>query len=118
METIISIKPLLAVLVSSVGAIFILYYRENPYLRESCSIIAGILKLLIVLSMVQTVVYDNNIIEYSVFSLIPGVDISFRVDSFGLLFAIGASILWIATSFYSIGYMRSTKERSQTRYYT
>ena len=118
METIISIRPLLAVLVSSVGAIFILYYRENPNLRESCSIIAGILKLLIVLSMVPTVVYDNKIIEYSVFSLIPGVDISFRVDSFGLLFAIGASILWIATSFYSIGYMRSTKERSQTRYYT
>ena len=118
METIVSIKPLLAVLVSSIGAIFILSARKNPNLRESWSIIAGVLKLLIVLSMIPEVVYNNTIIEYSLFTLIPGVEISFRVDALGLLFAIGASLLWIATSFYSIGYMRTTNEHSQTRYYT
>ena len=117
METIVSIKPLLAVLVSSIGALFIIAAGKNPNLRESWSIIAGVLKLLIVLSMIPTVVYDHQIIEYSLFSLLPGIEIAFRVDAFGLLFAIGASILWIATSFYSIGYMRSTKEHSQTRYY-
>ena len=118
METIVSIKPLLAVLVSSIGALFIIAAGKNPNLRESWSIIAGVLKLLIVLSMIQTVVYDNQIIEYSLFNLLPGIEIGFRVDAFGLLFAMGASILWIATSFYSIGYMRSTNENSQTRYYT
>ena len=117
METIVSIKPLLAILVSSIGALFIIAAGKNPNLRESWSIIAGVLKLLIVLSMIPTVVYDHQIIEYSLFSLLPGIEIAFRVDAFGLLFAIGASILWIATSFYSIGYMRSTKEHSQTRYY-
>ena len=117
METIVSIKPLLAVLVSSIGALFIIAAGKNPNLRESWSIIAGVLKLLIVLSMIPTVVYDHQIIEYSLFSLLPGIEIAFRVDAFGLLFAMGASILWIATSFYSIGYMRSTKEHSQTRYY-
>ena len=118
METIVSIKPLLAILVSSIGALFIIAAGKNPNLRESWSIIAGVLKLLIVLSMIPTVVYDHQIIEYSLFSLLPGIEIAFRVDAFGLLFAIGASILWIATSFYSIGYMRSTNENSQTRYYT
>ena len=118
METIVSIKPLLAVLVSSIGALFIIASGKNPNLRESWSIIAGVLKLLIVLSMIPTVVYDYQIIEYSLFSLLPGIEIAFRVDAFGLLFAMGASILWIATSFYSIGYMRSTNENSQTRYYT
>jgi multicomponent Na+:H+ antiporter subunit D len=39
------------------------------------------------------------------------------VDAFGLLFALGASVLWIATSFYSIGYMRSLGEHAQTRYF-
>ena len=39
------------------------------------------------------------------------------MDAFGLLFASGASLLWIATSFYSIGYMRSLKEHAQTRYF-
>ena len=118
METIVSIKPLLAVLVSSIGALFIIAAGKNPNLRESWSIIAGVLKLLIVLSMIPTVVYDHQIIEYSLFNLLPGIEIGFRVDAFGLLFAMGASILWIATSFYSIGYMRSTNENSQTRYYT
>ena len=39
------------------------------------------------------------------------------MDALGLLFALGASLLWIVTTFYSIGYMRSLDEHAQTRYY-
>ena len=49
--------------------------------------------------------------------ILPGVELAFRVDAFGLLFGLGASLLWIATSFYSIGYMRSLREHAQTRYF-
>ncbi len=118
METIVSIKPLFAVLVSAVGALIIIGTGKKPNLRESWSIIAGVLKLVIVLSMIPAVVYDKKTISYSLFNILPGIEIAFRVDAFGLLFAMGASILWIATSFYSIGYMRSTKEHSQTRYFS
>ena len=117
METIISIKPLLAVLVSSVGALIIISTGKKPNLRESWSIIAGILKLLIVLSMIPTVVYEKKVISYTLFKILPGIEIGFRVDAFGLLFALGASVLWIATSFYSIGYMRSTNEHSHSIFY-
>ena len=117
MDTIISIKPLLAVLVSAIGALLIISAGKKPNLRESWSIIAGVLKLGIILSMVPAVVYDKKVIEYTLFRLLPGIDISFRVDAFGLLFALGAALLWIATSFYSIGYMRSTNEKFQTRYF-
>ncbi len=117
MDTIISIKPLLAVLVSMIGALLIISAGKKPNLRESWSIIAGVLKLGIVLSMVPTVVYDKKVIEYTLFKLLPGIDISFRVDAFGLLFALGAALLWIATSFCTIGYMRSTNEKCQTRYF-
>jgi len=118
METIVSIKPLLAVLVSAVGALFIIFFGKKPNIRESWSLIAGVLKLVIVLSMIPAVVYDKTIISYSLFTILPGIEIGFRVDAFGLLFAMGASLLWIATSFYSIGYMRSTNEHSQTRYFS
>jgi multicomponent Na+:H+ antiporter subunit D len=91
--------------------------EKKPNIRESWSLIAGVIKLVIVLSMVPDVVYDNKVISYSLFTLLPGIEISFRVDAFGLLFAMGASLLWIATSIYSIGYMRSTNEGSQTRYF-
>jgi multicomponent Na+:H+ antiporter subunit D len=56
-------------------------------------------------------------LQIVLFRILPGIELAFRVDAFGLLFALGASILWIATSFYSIGYMRSLKEQAQTRYF-
>ena len=117
METIVSIKPLVAVLVSAIGALLIIFVGKKPNIRESWSLIAGVIKLFIVLSMIPDVVYDKKVISYSLFTLLPGIEISFRVDAFGLLFAMGASLLWIATSIYSIGYMRSTNEGSQTRYF-
>ena len=55
--------------------------------------------------------------KFVLFGILPGIELAFRVDAFGLLFALGASVLWIATSFYSIGYMRSLKEHAQTRYF-
>ena len=41
-----------------------------------------------------------------------------RVDGPGLLFACVASVLWIATSLYAIGYMRGLHEHAQTRFYS
>ena len=117
MVDIISIKPVLAVFISAIAALFILFYGKKPNIRESCSIVAGVLKLAIVLSMIPDVVYEKNTLSYSLFTLLPGIEIGFRVDAFGLLFAMGASLLWIATSIYSIGYMRSANEQSQTRYF-
>ena len=118
MIEIISIKPILAILASAMGALFILFYGKKQNIRELCSILAGLLKLLIILSMIPVVVYDKKIITYSLFTLLPGIEISFKVDAFGLLFAMGAALLWIATTIYSIGYMRSNNESNQTRYFT
>ena len=113
-----SIKPILAILASAMGALFILFYGKKQNIRELCSILAGLLKLIIILSMIPAVVYDKKIITYSLFTLLPGIEISFQVDAFGLLFAMGAALLWIATTIYSIGYMRSNNESNQTRYFT
>jgi multicomponent Na+:H+ antiporter subunit D len=117
MDTIIDIRPLLAVLVSAVGALFIIAAGKKPNLREFWSVAAGVIKLAIVVSMVP-VILDGKTIEYTLFNLLPGISIKFKVDTFGILFALGASFLWILTSFYSIGYMRSLNEHAQTRYFT
>ena len=117
LETLISIKPFLAVLVSTIGAGLILASDRKPNLREGWSVGAGVIKLLIVLSMAPAVLAGQTI-EYTLFTFLPGFDIKFRVDPLGLLFATVASSLWIVTSFYSIGYMRSTHEHKQTRYFT
>ena len=115
METIISIKPLIAVLVS-ICAVPLLILSKKSNIRETWTFVAAVAKFLIVLSMLPAILKGNQIV-YTLAEVIPGAAIKFRVDPLGMLFALVASSLWILTSAYSIGYMRGLKEHSQTRYF-
>jgi multicomponent Na+:H+ antiporter subunit D len=115
-QTIISIKPLLAVLASLLAVPLILRTGDRPNLREFWSVLAGVIKFSIVISMVPDIL-SGHTIEYTLVTFYQGIDIKFRVDALGILFATVSSFLWIVTTFYSIGYMRSTKEHAQTRYF-
>lgn len=113
----VSVKPLLAVLVSAVGALLVVRTGERrANLREFWSVAAGILQFAFVASMIPDII-DGRTLQFVVSRILPGIELAFRVDAFGLLFGLGASLLWIATSFYSIGYMRSLEEHAQTRYF-
>ncbi len=118
MEPIVSIKPLLAVLASLLAVPLILKAGEDRRnVREFWSVLAGVIKFSIVISMVPTILAGHTI-EYTLVTFYQGIDIKFRVDAFGMLFGTVSSFLWIITTFYSIGYMRTNKEHAQTRYYT
>lgn len=116
MQTILSIKPLLAVLTSLIAVPLILTSGDRPNLREFWSILAGVIKFSLVISMVPAI-FSGHTIEYTLVSFYQGIDIKFRVDALGLLFATVSSFLWIVTTFYSIGYMRAGKEHAQTRFF-
>jgi multicomponent Na+:H+ antiporter subunit D len=116
-ESLVSIKPLLAVLVSALAAMMIIRSRANPNRREAWSIGAGVVKFLIVISMAPAIL-AGSVLEFTAFNILPGVSLAFRVDSIGLLFATTSSFLWMFTTLYSIGYMRTLAEHAQTRYYT
>ena len=109
--------PLLAVLTPALGALLIACTGERrANLRESCSVVAGVVMFAFIASMIPEVLAGQTP-ECVLFRVLPGMQLALRVDAFGLLFASGASLLWILTSFYSIGYMRSLRERAQTRYF-
>jgi multicomponent Na+:H+ antiporter subunit D len=112
---IVSIKPLLAVLVSLM-VVPILASSRAPNVREAWTFAAAIAKVLIVASMVPLIL-DGNKIVFTIAQVVPGVALKFRVDALGMLFALVSSSLWIVTTAYSIGYMRALKEHSQTRYF-
>jgi multicomponent Na+:H+ antiporter subunit D len=113
-----SLIPLFAVLVSALGALLIACTGERrANLREFWSVAAGVVMFVLVASMVPEVLAGRTP-ECVLFRILPGIELAFRVDAFGLLFASGASFLWILTSFYSIGYMRSLREHAQTRYFS
>ena len=116
-ESSISFMPLLVVLVSAVGALLIACTgQRRANLREFWSVAAGVLMFALIASMIPEVLAGGSP-ECVLFRILPGIELAFRVDAFGLLFASGASLLWIVTSCYSIGYMRSLKEHAQTRYF-
>ena len=117
MEIIESIRPLLAVLVTLIGALLIILTGErHRNLREFWTILVSVLKFSIVISMVPFVL-KGNVLEFTIITLTQGVSLQFRVDQFGLFFGVLASALWIATSVYSIGYVRGLNEHAQTRYF-
>ena len=110
--------PVLAVLAPALGALFIAWTGERrANLREFWSIAAGVVMFALVACMIPPVLAGRT--PTCVLSrILPGIELAFRVDALGLLFASGASLLWILTSFYSIGYMRCLKEHAQTRYFS
>jgi multicomponent Na+:H+ antiporter subunit D len=115
METITSIKPLLAVLVSLLITPLLVSSRA-PNVREAWTFVAAVAKFLIVVSMLPTILKGTQIV-YTVVEFLPGAAIKFRVDTLGMIFGLVSSSLWIITSAYSIGYMRGLKEHGQTRYF-
>ncbi|MFQ5535425.1 MAG: monovalent cation/H+ antiporter subunit D family protein [Sphingomonadales bacterium] len=116
MEVVQSIRPVLAVVVSLLAAGVILGLNTRPNLRDAVSLIAAILKFLLVISMAP-IVLGGGVIEVTLFEILPGVEFAFRVDSLGMVFATISSLLWIAAAVYSIGYMRSLDEHAQTRFF-
>ncbi|MCF8067859.1 MAG: monovalent cation/H+ antiporter subunit D family protein [Desulfobacterales bacterium] len=117
MEMIESIKPLLAVLISVVVVVPLIIISRRPNTREAWTFVAAVGKFILVASMLP-VILDGSEITCTVASVLPGLDIAFRVDAFGMLFALVSSSLWIVTSVYSIGYMRGLDEHSQARYFS
>jgi len=111
-----SFKPLIVVAISALTCVFILLSRKKPNLREFWSILAGVVNFLIVVSMIPDIL-SGNTLEVVLMRFYPGLSITLRVDSLGLMFALTASFLWILTTIYSIGYMRAANEHAQTRYY-
>jgi multicomponent Na+:H+ antiporter subunit D len=110
-------QPLLAILVSAVGAIAIaLTGEKRRNLRDSWTILAAVIKFALVASMVPTVLAGGRP-EVRLLELSPGIELALRVDPAGLLFALSASFLWILTSFYAFGYMRGGNETKQTRFF-
>ena len=115
-EAIFSIKPLLAVLCPLIAAPSIVMLRRHPNLRESATLIAAVAQFAVIFSMAPDIV-DGNRLVYRIINIGAGIEVGYRVDAFGLMFAITSSFLWILVSLYSIGYMRTLNEHAQTRYY-
>ncbi|SQD77804.1 monovalent cation/H+ antiporter subunit D family protein [Moritella yayanosii] len=116
LDLMLSIRPALAVIVSLIAAGVILCLHNRPNARDAVSVVAAVIKFIIVISMAPLILAGNTV-DLTLFEILPGVDFAFRVDALGMVFATVSSLLWILAAIYCIGYMRSQNEQNQTRFY-
>jgi len=106
----------LSILVPLIATLVIIVTGHNPNLREGVTITTCLVLIYLVVNLYQGLISGETI---SVFwwELLPGLNISFDIEPLGMLFALIASFLWLITTCYAIGYMRSHQEKNQTRFY-
>jgi multicomponent Na+:H+ antiporter subunit D len=112
----IELLMLLCLLIPLIGAVLILYTGHWPNLREAVSLTTAVL-LFITVTQLWSAVQAGDAAVLTLAEPVPGITIAFAMEPLGLLFALIASFLWIITTIYAIGYMRSNKEHNQTRFY-
>ena len=106
-----------AILLPLAGAVGIaLAGRVSANARETVTLLTAGGLALTVWSLLPSVMAGGRP-AVTVTELLPGVELAFRVEPLGMLFAALASGLWIVNSLYSIGYMRGNNEKHQTRFY-
>ena len=98
------------------GALLIWAAARRPRLQEAVSVAAAVAMFGLVVALAAAVM-GGAAPRVALFDIVPGLPIAFALEPLGTLFALIASFLWIATTVYSIGYVRANKEQHQTRYY-
>ena len=112
----IAYRPVWTIICPAVVALLILLSGKRPNLRETWTLLGSVCLCCVVLSMTPYVLTYGPI-RFSWLNLFPNIELAFKADALGLVFATTSSCLWILVSIYSIGYMRSLNEHAQTRYY-
>ena len=107
---------LLSVLTPFAGALGIVLFRQRPNLREAVTLLTATTVCIIVAAIFMRF-NEGATMAIDIAEPLPGLSIRFELESLGMLFALVASILWLVTSIYAIGYMRKHHEKNQTRFY-
>ncbi|OVE86436.1 proton-conducting transporter transmembrane domain-containing protein [Natronolimnobius baerhuensis] len=115
-ETTDSLRPVAVLLIPLLAVGLIFLSKNRPNLREAWSLLAGLAMFGIVLSMAPDVL-NGQVHEAHLGTFVEGIELTFRADRLGMLFALVSSGLYVLTAVYSIGYMRGHHEPFQTRFF-
>ena len=107
---------LLAVMLPFAGALGIMLSDRQPNLREAVTLVTATSVSAVVIRL-YTRFTEGAQLAIDLAEPIPGLTLRFEIEPLGMLFALVASVLWVITSIYAIGYMRGHHEHHQTRFY-
>lgn len=115
MTEVASFRPLAAILLSFVTIAIVVGAHRHPTVRDGAPIVSAAVTFGLVASMVPDVL-DGRIPVTELGTLVTGVDLVFRADPLGMIFALVVSSLWVITAIYSVGYTRASGMDNRTRY--
>ena len=112
LETMLQLSIIMPVL----AVVGIVATGRKPDLREGVTISTSLVLLYFVIQLYQGIKQGESI-SVQWWEILPGLQLSFNIEPLGMIFALIASFLWLITTIYAIGYMRSHEEENQTRFY-
>ncbi len=98
--------PATVVLIPFLGALGIALAHRHPRLRDGLCWAAAVLFFIGVTLQVGPVLRGAGVRQV-LWELMPGLELAFRVEPLGLLFALVASSLWLIATLYAQSYMKS-----------
>lgn len=91
-------------------------FRKKENLRDAVTFIISLITFVLVIKIL--IDFNSGVIfDFTLISVMPGLQIAFSLEPLGLLFAVIASGLWIVTHVYAVGYMRGNKEAHRARFF-
>jgi multicomponent Na+:H+ antiporter subunit D len=104
--------PLLVLASSLVPGLIIFTLPENATAWRVTLNLGGALLKIVLLLLMMIGVFHGVTYEFRV-PLVPGIDFALHADALSLLFVNLSAVLWLATTFYAIGYLEDSPNRSR-----
>ncbi len=105
----------ISLVIPLVSALGVLVFAKYPNIRDICGPIGGIISFIAAVKIASSII-QGDIVSISLWQIAPGISFSFNVTPLGAIFGLVASGLWILASIYTVGYMRGSGEKNQTRF--
>lgn len=116
MTTVESIAPAALIAIPALVAALVAANHHRPNVREGVSIVGSVLLLVAVITLFPSTLRGEHL-DWVLLAPVEDIAIRLTVEPLGLLFATVAAVLWIPTTLYAIGYMRTNKEEHHTQFF-
>ncbi len=108
---------LLCLAIPLVGFGWCWLFRNSPNMRDGGVFALALLLALAVISIFRAfnggAEFDLVLVQFQ-----PGLSLALNAEPLGIVFALVASTLWIATHVYGVGYMRGNNEKKQASFFS
>lgn len=100
-----TMSPMTVIVIPFIGALAIALAHRHPRLRDGLGWAAAALFFVGVVGQIGPVLAGEGRAQV-LWEILPGLEIAFRIEPLGLLFALVASTLWLVATLYAQSYMK------------